>query len=148
MEELEQNVEELEVQTTFNEEKADKIIEQISTICKANNNELIINKSICSAQKNINLYSVKLAEVCDIIIVVGGKNSSNSIELFNNVKNYTNAIFIEEIGDWFSEITANGFEFNKNTKVGLTAGASTPKEELYELKTLIENKQMELQNEN
>lgn len=131
-------------QTTFNEQKADEIIEHATKLCNANNRELIINKSICSAQKNINRFSVELAKSCDIMVVVGGKKSSNSLELFNNVKNYTNAIFIEEINDWYDEIKNKSFEFNATTKVGLTAGASTPKDELFELKKLIENKQKEL----
>ena len=56
--------------------------------------------------------------------------------------------FIEEIDDWFEALKSIGFGFGFDTKVGLTAGASTPKEELFELKQLIENKQKELKNEN
>ena len=82
------------------------------------------------------------------MIVVGGKNSSNSLELFNNVKQYKPSIFIEDINDWLNELNTIGFELKSNTKVGLTAGASTPKEELSQLKALIFNKQMELKNEN
>ena len=49
-------------QTTFNESKADSLIESISQICKTNNNKLVINKSICNAQKAINIASVNLAK--------------------------------------------------------------------------------------
>ena len=126
-------------QTTFNESKADKFIELISKTCINFNSELVINKSICFAQKSINTASVKLAKVSDIMIVVGGKNSSNSIELFNNVKQHTNAIFIENIHDWKSELNSQNIAYNKNTRFGLTAGASTLKEELVELKNLIES---------
>lgn len=125
-------------QTTFNEAKADELINLITVICKTNNNQLIINKSICYAQKSINIASVKLAKTCDIMIVVGGKNSSNSLELFNNVKSYTNSIFIEDISTWLDELTKQNFTFNKSTKFGITAGASTQKEELILLKDLIE----------
>jgi 4-hydroxy-3-methylbut-2-enyl diphosphate reductase len=125
-------------QTTFNEEKTDKLILKIQESCKNNNNELVINKSICSAQKSINIASVKLAKESDIMIVVGGKNSSNSIELFNNVKNYTKAIFIEDIRDWKKELEAQNISFSQTTKFGLTAGASTLKDELLELQKLIE----------
>ena len=135
-------------QTTFNESKADKFIEEISQICKDKNAELVINKSICNAQKSINKFSVELAKESDLMIVVGGKNSSNSIELFNNLKQYKPAIFIEDISTWFEELENIGYKFTKNTKVGLTAGASTQKEELLLLKELIENKQMELSHEN
>ena len=125
-------------QTTFNLNKADKIIEQVSNICKSNNCELIINKSICNAQKAINIASVKLANQSDIMIVVGGKNSSNSLELFNNLKNHTQTIFIENIEDWKNELISQNIPFSNETKFGLTAGASTLTEELLKLKELIE----------
>ena len=125
-------------QTTFNESKADSLIDSISQLCIDNSNHLIINKSICSAQKSINLASINLAKECDIMIVVGGKNSSNSIELFNNVKQYTKSIFIEDILAWKDELASQNIPFSETTKFGLTAGASTLKEELVTLKTLIE----------
>lgn len=135
-------------QTTFSESKADLIIKEISDVCKSVEKELVSNKSICSAQKTINKYSVEIAAEVDLMIVVGGKNSSNSRELFNNIKQFKPSIFIEEVTDWFKELETINFEFSASTKVGLTAGASTPKEELFELKQLIENKQLELRNEN
>ena len=126
-------------QTTFNINKADKIIEKISKFCNTNNSELIINKSICNAQRAINLASIKLAKQSDVMIVVGGKNSSNSIELFNNIKTYTPSIFIENINDWKEALKQQNITFSSDTRFGLTAGASTLKEELLSLKTLIEN---------
>ena len=125
-------------QTTFNESKADHLINLIKTTCNINNNELIINKSICGAQKAINTASVTLAKTSDIMIIVGGKNSSNSIELFNNVKQYTKAIFIENINSWKDELISQNINFSRESKIGLTAGASTLKEELILLKNLIE----------
>ena len=131
-------------QTTFNMEKADILINNISNICDKNHHELVVNKSICMAQKQINIFSVKLAEECDLMIVVGGKNSSNSLELFNNVKNYTKSIFIENIHDYESALAQNNISLSKNMKIGLTAGASTIKSELEELKILLQNKLKEL----
>ena len=126
-------------QTTFNEIKAEKIIDAISNRCNSSGCELIINNSICFAQKSINIASVDLAKTCDIMIVVGGKNSSNSIELFNNIKKHTNTIFIEDIHDWKTELQTQNIPYNNTTRFGLTAGASTLKDELIELKNLIEN---------
>ena len=125
-------------QTTFNEAKADVLINNISELYKINNNELVINKSICGAQKAINIASVNLAKNSDVMIVVGGKNSSNSIELFNNIKQYTKAIFIEDINSWKDELNSKNIDFSKETNFGLTAGASTLKDELISLKNLIE----------
>lgn len=131
-------------QTTFNEKKADELIAKITEICGENKFKLVVNKSICYAQKAINNSSVNLAKNCDIMIVVGGKNSSNSLELFNNVSPFTKAIFIEDINTWHDEIVRCGYNFNKDTVIGLTAGASTLKEEFVELKKLIEEKQNSL----
>jgi 4-hydroxy-3-methylbut-2-enyl diphosphate reductase len=84
-------------QTTFNIKKADELILGIETIAKSNNCEIVINKSICDAQKMINISSADLAKKSDIMIVVGGKNSSNSIELFKNMQSICPSIFIENI---------------------------------------------------
>ena len=124
-------------QTTFNECKANKLIEQIKNILK--NKELIVNKSICYAQMQINKHSEELANESDIMVVVGGKNSSNSIELWNNLKKIKTSIFIENINTWKDELEKENITLSKNTKIGLTAGASTMRSELETLKSLIEN---------
>ena len=131
-------------QTTFNMEKADKFIEQIEQITSDNNCKLVVNKSICLAQKQINVFSAELAKECDAMIVVGGKNSSNTTELFNNVKNITPSVFIEDINTWHDALIEANITLSKNTKIGLTAGASTMKSELEELKQMIENKIKEI----
>ena len=131
-------------QTTFNMEKADKFIEQIEQITSDNNCKLVVNKSICMAQKQINVFSAELAKECDAMIVVGGKNSSNTTELFNNVKNITPSVFIEDINTWQDALIEANITLSKNTKIGLTAGASTMKSELEELKQMIENKIKEI----
>ena len=131
-------------QTTFNIEKADKLIDKISALLKLNGCDLEVNKSICLAQKQINLSSQKLAKECDLMIVVGGKNSSNTTELFNGLKPITKSIFIEDINAFEAELDANGITLSKDMKIGLTAGASTMKSELEALKTLLSNKIKEL----
>ena len=125
-------------QTTFNMSKADVLINKIKQIANKNMCELIINKSLCNAQKAINNSSVELALDCDIMVVVGGANSSNSLELYNNVRTFCPSIFIEDIYTYKDALKDNNIEIKPNTKVGITAGASTRKEELVELKSLIE----------
>ena len=124
-------------QTTFNISLADELINKIKTILEPHN-ELIINKSICLAQKTINEYSVKLAHDSDIMIVVGGKNSSNTKELYNNLIQYKPTILIENITEYKDALKDIGIKLSPSTKVGITAGASTMREELESLKTLIE----------
>ncbi len=126
-------------QTTFNMKKADEIIAEIERVLSDNGSEFVVNKSLCSAQKTINEYSAKLASESDVMIVVGGANSSNSLELFKNVSSICPSIFIEDIYSYKDALKQSGLEITSKTRVGLTAGASTRKEELIELKNLIEN---------
>lgn len=126
-------------QTTFNENKATKLVNSLKNILTENNCEIEIFNSICNAQKLINKFSAELASESDLMIVVGGKNSSNTKELFENVKQITKAIFLENIFDYKTELKNNNISLSKNIKIGLTAGASTDKEELETLKILIEN---------
>lgn len=125
-------------QTTFNTEKAETLINLIEAKLISQNCELVTNKSLCGAQKVINESSVKLAKACDIMFVVGGANSSNSLELYNNVKNYCTSVFIEDIYLYNDALEKDNIKITNNTRIGITAGASTRKEELTELKTLIE----------
>lgn len=129
----------LTCQTTFNEAKATELIEKIESICNASKNELVVNKSICLAQTSINKFSVELAKQCDLMVVLGGKNSSNTTELYNNIKNYAPTIFIENINMVEEELKNNNLTLTKETKIGLTAGASTSKDEIEELKQHLEN---------
>lgn len=124
-------------QTTFNMQLADHLISKIKLMLEPSN-ELIINKSICLAQKTINEYAVKLAHDCNIMIVVGGKNSSNTKELYNNLIQYKPTILIENITEYKDALKDIGIQLSPSTKVGITAGASTMREELESLKTLIE----------
>ena len=124
-------------QTTFNMKKAEDLISEIEYVLKINNCELVANKSLCSAQKFINESSARLAEESEIMIVVGGSNSSNSLELFKNVSSICPSIFIEDIFAYKKALEEKGLEISTETRIGITAGASTRKEELFELKDLI-----------
>ena len=123
-------------QTTFNEKKADEIIEQI--IYRYNSKlEIVTNKSICQAQKIINECSAELAKNVDLMFVVGGKHSSNTTELANNISKITTTIFLENIENFEIALKENNIVLTKDTKIGLTAGASTDKEELVTLKKML-----------
>lgn len=124
-------------QTTFNIDKAEKLICEITKIAETKNIELIINKSICLATKLITESSKELAKECDLMIVVGGRNSSNTKELYFNLSKICPTIFIENIKEYKNELLENKIVLNNITKIGLTAGASTMKEELEELKEII-----------
>ena len=125
-------------QTTFNMTRAENLIFQIEEVLSLNGNQLVVNKSLCQAQKSINESSVKLARSSDIMIVVGGVNSSNSLELFKNVSSVCPSIFIEDVKTYKEALLSKKLSITPKTSIGITAGASTRKEELIELKNLIE----------
>ena len=127
----------LTCQTTFPMEYADKLIAKIEDFCSSNGRELEVNKSICAAQKLINQSSSELARTVDFMVVIGGKNSSNTVELYNSLQKICKTVFLEDIYSYKSEFEKNGIKIGSNTKIGLTAGASTLKSELETLKQLI-----------
>ena len=126
-------------QTTFNIEKAELLIKKIQKLCKQINCELMVNKSLCLAQKLINEKSVELTQKVDLMIVVGSKNSSNTKELFENLKTHTKTIFLENVLEVFEELKNNKIDITPNLKIGLTAGASTPKDDIIALYNLLKN---------
>ncbi len=126
-------------QTTFNTQKANELIEEIKNICENSGKEIIINKSICLSQKIINQSSADLANQSDLMIVVGGKNSSNTRELANALSNICKCVFLEDINLWKQELENEKITLSPEIKIGITAGASTMREELNELKSMIKN---------
>ena len=108
-------------QTTFNSEVFDRIAEALKKVFINVNIE--IDKTIC------NVTSIRQKEVCDIackvdiMLIVGGKNSSNTKELEIIAKNYCDHVYLIQ--------TRNDLDdswFSKDDIVGITAGASTPEE--------------------
>lgn len=126
-------------QTTFNIDKANSLIDHIQQILNDRNCELVINRSMCNAQRQINKYSLELAKQSDVMIVVGGKKSSNSLELYKNVSTACRAIFIDKVDKYREALLDAGIDIDCNTKIGITAGASTMREELEWLKQIILN---------
>ncbi len=105
-------------QTTFNKNELKTIINLIT--CKKLSNITIFN-TICDATMKRQEACTKLSKDCDLMLVIGGKNSSNTKKLFEISKLYcNNSYHIEN----YKEIPYKNI--NKNTIVGVTAGASTP----------------------
>jgi len=107
-------------QTTQNIENLKCLAEQLIPIA----NELRIFNTICDATNVRQSSTLLLAQDCDLMIVIGGKNSSNTLMLAKLCSGITNTKHIEaadEIcSEWFDDI------LKKNGRIGLTAGASTP----------------------
>lgn len=107
-------------QTTFSAEKFEKITQQIKEALPANV-ELTIKNTICSATKVRQIETEQLAKVVDKMIIIGGKNSSNTKKIFEIAQKYCkNAYCIEN----HTELDTN--LFNNDDVIGIMAGASTP----------------------
>ncbi len=132
----------LVIQTTFNKDKALELLDKIKNHLK--DKVLEYKNTICNAQKLINDDSIKLANEVDLMVVIGGKHSSNSIELYNNISKVKKAIFIENINELDTYI--NNDYFNGIKKIGITAGASTLKEDIIEVKRKLESLQLDTLN--
>lgn len=85
--------------------------------------DLLTFNTICSATEVRQKSAYELSNEVDAMIVVGGKNSSNTTKLYQISKcNCENTIHIEN-----SKELPHNFINNKNfKKIGITAGASTP----------------------
>ncbi|MEN8152899.1 MAG: 4-hydroxy-3-methylbut-2-enyl diphosphate reductase [Acidobacteriota bacterium] len=97
-----------------------------------------IFNTICDATKVRQEAVKKIAPKVDFVIVIGGKNSSNTKKLFHISKKINpNTFHIEKSSELENFELLNRFKlFNS---VGITAGASTPPEELENVKIFFKN---------
>lgn len=115
-------------QTTYNEEYFDSIVGKILEIF--DDYDVKIEKTICNATHERQEETRAISKDVDSMIIVGGKNSSNTKELYNVAnENCANSFLIQEAKD-LDEI---GFDFSKVNKIGIMAGASTPDEVVNEV---------------
>lgn len=126
----------LVVQTTFSCEKANELIQKARIFLEKNGKQFEFRNTTCGAQKRINESAERLAKDVDCVIVVGGKNSSNTKELFNNISGKTKGFLVEGLED-VKDLVQQG-ELEHFEKIGLTGGASTVREELEEIKNYLE----------
>ncbi len=76
---------------------------------------------ICYATQNRQDAVRDLAEQCDVVLVVGSPNSSNSNRLRELAERMGKKAFLIDNADEMHQVW-----FDKNSKVGVTAGASAP----------------------
>jgi 4-hydroxy-3-methylbut-2-enyl diphosphate reductase len=103
-------------QTTRNVKDLQKMVSHLV----AKSAELLVVNTICNATSIRQKSTLKLAKESDLMIVVGGKNSSNTKMLAKISDNFIETYHIETE----DEIDKKWFE--DKHKIGFTAGASTP----------------------
>lgn len=117
-------------QTTYSLERFEKIAD---TLQKEIPNIEVIN-TICNATKMRQEETEQMAKDVDIMIIVGGKHSSNSNKLYELAKKHCgNVLFVETADELELKPDYIDKEIYKNepsVRVGIMAGASTPKESI------------------
>ena len=107
----------LVAQTTFNFKKFQVMVEKISE----KGYDTVVVNTICNATQERQEEAGRLAEASDLMLVVGGRNSSNTQKLFEICHGKCGrTYFIQTAQDFHAEDLQDG------DNVGITAGASTP----------------------
>ncbi len=118
-------------QTTFSEEKFDKIIKNIEKECKKT---VEIFKTICYTTKERQREAAQLAAECDAMIVIGGQNSSNTQKLYDICRARCAHVFRLTDADEFRADKIKNF-----LNVGIVSGASTPLTQTQEVLFKMDN---------
>lgn len=110
-------------QTTFSVAKFDQFTKKLIELLGDKYDVEILN-TICNATDLRQKETKELSSLVDAMIIIGGKNSSNTKKLYELAKeNCENTYIIETVLDIVDDFSI----FNK---VGIMAGASTPKESI------------------
>jgi 4-hydroxy-3-methylbut-2-enyl diphosphate reductase len=122
-------------QTTFSSKKFDEISDEIRNDFKeANRNAIVmVDKTICGATERRQDETIEIAKQVDAMIIIGGKNSSNTQKLFDISSKYCEKVFF---ATYKKDLRKKDFE--GLGRVGIMAGASTPMETVEEIKEFIE----------
>lgn len=117
-------------QTTYSLEKFEKIAEKLQ---KEIPNIEVIN-TICNATKMRQEETEQISKNVDIMVIIGGKHSSNSNKLYELAKKYCNNVLFVETASKLNikQIVADkeNRENEPSVRIGIMAGASTPKESI------------------
>ncbi|MDO5303667.1 MAG: bifunctional 4-hydroxy-3-methylbut-2-enyl diphosphate reductase/30S ribosomal protein S1 [Clostridia bacterium] len=127
-------------QTTIKKE----LLVQILEVLAERNIQVTVNDTICNATKERQEACEELSKNVDAMVIVGGRNSSNTRKLYEiSKKNCNNSFFVEKIIDLPLK------QLQKCNKIGLAAGASTPecviKEVIANMSEMITNETMSME---
>lgn len=116
-------------QTTYNLEKFNKIVE---TIKEKANKEIEIKNTICNATKERQEETKQIAKQVQAMIIIGGKNSSNTVKLYEVASKYCFNVQSIETKEELDIEKIKGIH-----KIGIMAGASTPKESIEDVVEIL-----------
>ena len=120
-------------QTTYNI----VVWEKCLNVIPKNDPDIFIADTICSATDARQSDAAELAKSSDLMIVVGGRHSSNTVKLYDVCSRYCKVYHIENADELRSLMLPNA------EKIGITAGASTPAYIIKEVETkMTENENL------
>lgn len=119
-------------QTTHSSKKFDEIAEELKSKLKDNTN-LEIKKTICPSTEIRQKETEKIAKKVEIMIIIGDKKSSNTNKLYDISCKYCNKVLFI-----VNEKELDIKEIEGTNKIGIMAGASTPKEDILMVKKKLE----------
>ena len=123
----------LAAQTTYNLLKWNQSQKNLKKLCT----NAIIFDTICSVTEIRQTEAAELASQCDFVVVIGGKESSNTAKLYEICqKNCRRTVWINSA----AELDCS--QLSDAINIGIVAGASTPSDEIQEVyKTMSEMKE-------
>ena len=119
-------------QTTFSAEKFKNIEKIIKNKCKI----VEIFDTICYTTRDRQREVVEIAKKVDTMLVIGGRHSSNTLKLYELAKQHCNKSYLISGIQDLSKVVKN------STTIGVTAGASTPKELIMEVINIMSDTQV------
>ncbi len=120
-------------QTTFNSEKFDELASQLREELKDVAQAVMVDKTICRATENRQEECKEMSSKVDSMVIIGGKNSSNTAKLYDIASKNCKKVFLAQTKKDLRKLDFEGLE-----RVGIMAGASTPDEDVQEIKEFLE----------
>lgn len=114
-------------QTTFSIKDWKKCKKNINLVCT---NAKIFD-TICFATEERQSEAVTLSLSCDAMLIIGGRESSNTAKLKKVCENNAPTFLVENVDE------LEGIDFSPYRKIGITAGASTPASTIKEVNDYV-----------
>lgn len=109
------------VQTTQSQQKLSEVLEAL----EARGLDVEVKNTICSATVQRQASAINLARQVDAMVVIGGRNSSNTTRLYEICSQHCSRAFHIEDAEEIDPSWLEGC-----TTVGVSAGASTPEDQI------------------
>ncbi|HVI39290.1 MAG TPA: bifunctional 4-hydroxy-3-methylbut-2-enyl diphosphate reductase/30S ribosomal protein S1 [Anaerovoracaceae bacterium] len=104
-------------QTTITAE----LFQEVVSYFEKNKKEIIVHNTICHATEERQKSCMETAIDSDLMVIIGGSDSSNSKKLYEIAKKYCRSTYFIE-----NKVTLPLKEVEKCNRIGIAAGASTP----------------------